>query len=33
MLIFWLPSFVLLKFRCRKTGDCPAEYNAKMAKM
>lgn len=33
MLIFWLLSFVLLKFRCSKTGDCPAENNAKTAKM
>lgn len=33
MLIFRLPSFVLLKFRCSKMGDCPAENNAKTAKM
>ena len=33
MLIFRLPSFVLLKFRCSKMGDCPPENNAKTAKM
>ena len=33
MLVFRLPYFVLLKFRCSKTGDRPAENNAKMTKM